>query len=367
MAVKIGVFTDLRFTALNTPTGVSKHIVQMVKGLYHQPGFEVVVLAAKDQLNSRSKIPENNALSYLPARPLSHSWHRIYWQGLLLNTPYYDKFTAGLDWVYCPKNDYLPLKQTKYAVTFHGAHEIDPEFPNPKSLLAGFMKWRSKRSYRKMVEHAHLILSVSKFLKQKTVEWFNANPSKIAVVGNGVEEEFYSIGKTCKYNPYSYYLSVGGLNFLDGGDRIIELAEKLQSSDPECEIWIAGNQHEPNLKNRAEALNNIKLLGYLHKTELAKVMSKASALLFLTRYETFGIAAAEAMAVGLPVITVKSTAVPEIVNDGGFYIEEVEEIIDLISTKQSVLSDKINIGKEIAEKYHWKNCVERLVDVLKEK
>lgn len=361
--MKIGIFTDLRFTELSMPTGVTKHIVQMIKGLYNQKEFELIVLAAKDQLNNKKAIPANNELSYLNVRPLPHSWHQLYWQSLFFNAPSYDQYTSDLDWVYCPKNDYLPLKNTRYAVTFHGAHELDPDYPNPKGLRSHMVKWRSRKSYHRMVRQAQLILTVSDFLKQKTIEWFDANPSKIVIVGNGVEEEFFQCG--AKYSN-NYYLSVGGLNFLDGGDRIIKIATMLKEKNNKMEIRIAGNQNEPALMKQALALGNIKLMGYLTKNKLAEVMSNASALLFLPRYETFGIAAAEAMAVGLPVITMKNTAIPEIVKEAGIYVRGnnvLETVENFILNK--ILWEQYSIaGKQQAQQYKWDACIDKLYNAL---
>ena len=81
----------------------------------------------------------------------------------------------------------------------------------------------------------------------------------MVVVGNGVEELFYRVGQTSTYKPNGYYLSVGGLNFLDGGDRIIEIAQKLQQSNSTQQIWIAGNQHDPILLNKSHLLANFFL------------------------------------------------------------------------------------------------------------
>lgn len=365
--MKIGVFTDLRFTALSTPTGVTKHIIQMVEGLNNNADVEIIILGAKNQLTVAGKIPENNALAHLPVRPLPHSWHQIYWSSLLFNRPRYNKYTSDLDWVYCPKNDYLPVSNTKLAITIHGAHELDPEYPNPKGLKQFLLKKRSQKHYLRIVKNAHTLLTVSDFLREKTIQSFNADPQKVKIVGNGVEETFYKItNKTKRHNPENNLLSVGGLNMLDGGDRVIELAYQLKSRGINKEIHVAGNQHEPGLLKQAKELKNIKLLGYLNKEELANTMAKSSALLFLTRYETFGIAAAEAMAVGLPIITLQSSAVPEIIGNGGIYINKIDEIINLITLNSKLLSDKIPIGKKIAENYHWDNCMKRLMKVLKE-
>lgn len=363
--MKIGIFTDLRFTNLKTPTGVTKHIVQMISGLHNQPDFELVVLVAKDQLDDKKMIPENNALCYLNVRPLPYSWHQIFWLSLFFNTHIFDKYTADLDWVYCPKNDYLPLKNTPFAVTFHGAHELDPDYPNHRGLLSSLMKWRLKKGYHRIIKQAQLILTVSEFLKQKTIKWFDIDAAKIVVVGNGVEEVFFKFGESSEYNFNSYYLAVGGLNFLDGGDYIIEIAKMLIANNDKREIWVAGNQNEQTLVKQALKLENIKLLGYLKKDKLAEIMSNASALLFLTRYETFGIAAAEAMAVGIPIITFKSTAVPEIVGNAGIYISQNKIKLSELLTDTYDIYKIISIAKKRAENLHWDTCVKRLISVLK--
>jgi len=361
--MKIGIFTDLRFTELTTPTGVTKHVVQMVKGLFDNPNIELIMLCTKDQVDDNGKIPSNNELSYLEPRILPYSWKYLYWKSLFLNITFFDSYTEDLDWVYCPKNDLLPLRKTKYAVTFHGAHELDQSYPNPTGIMHCLNKLRSRTHYKKMLKQATKILTVSEFLKQKTIEWFSAESDKIVIVGNGVENEFYNLKDD--YDSKGHLIAVGGLNLLDGGDHIIKIAHRLKELGDDREIFIAGNQHEPDLLEKSKALVNIKLLGYLHKNELAKKMSNASLLLFLTRYETFGIAAAEAMAVGIPVITTKSTAVPEIVKKAGIYVD-IESLKDLSVEflNRSDYENNISMGKKIAANYKWSSCVDRLVKEL---
>lgn len=362
--MKIGIFVDIRFTALKTPTGVTKHIVNMIEGLASIPSNELIILAAKDQLTQQKQIPEHNLLLNFKVRELPYTWHQIYWMALLFNIPAYDNYTSDLDWVYCPKNDYLPLRNTKFASTFHGAHELDPAFPNPSGLYFKFVQWRSRKSYQRIINQASLILTVSEFLKQKTLSLFKVDPSKIKIVGNGIEEIFYT-QNSIKSNK-NYLLSVGGLNFLDGGDYVLEVANLLKKTNENIEIHIAGNQNEPALLKKAIEIGNVKMLGYLNKEELAQTMSQSIALLYLTRYETFGIAAGEAMASGLPIITINNTAVPEIVKDAGYYVtpESLGDIIELIHDQEK-LNRKVLIGKQYSNSYKWSDCVSRLYNYLK--
>lgn len=61
---------------------------------------------------------------------------------------------------------------------------------------------------------------------------------------------------------------------------------------------------------------NIRIAGRLTEGALAETYARAHALLFPSRLEGFGLAAAEAMACGLPVITTRCSALPEVVQDG---------------------------------------------------
>jgi glycosyltransferase involved in cell wall biosynthesis len=98
-------------------------------------------------------------------------------------------------------------------------------------------------------------------------------------------------------------------------------------------------------------------------------MRDALALFFPTRYETFGIAAAEAMAAGTPIITCRSTAVPEVVGNAALYVnpDHAEEVVDVflaIQGQPGLRSDLIARGHQRAKAYTWGACVDRLQQAL---
>jgi glycosyltransferase involved in cell wall biosynthesis len=223
-----------------------------------------------------------------------------------------------------------------------------------------------------MCRRADAILVVSEFLKSQAIEWFHADPRKITVVGNGIDPCFYEEGKKPDIGLDSdspYVLCVGGLNFLDGGDRAVAVAGLLRKVNSKIRILVAGRQHDKEKVALAKALGNVELLGYVPSDRLAPLMRNAIALLYLTRYETFGMAAAEAMAAGCPVVTCRSTAVPEIVGNAGIYVnpdqphEAVDVIMDL-SCNASKRAEYITRGKQAASKYTWEACVTRLQHAL---
>jgi len=374
--MNIATFTDLRFTAGRNMTGVGKHIEQMVKGLHSNNNINVCALAASDQIEANDRIAGDNILNYLPATRLPLKWKTAEVLWTLAGGPAVDRYCQDADWVYCPKNDFIPLNNTKLAVTIHGAHELDPDMPKSPGLKSSLNRMRRRLSYQRIVKRADLILVVSNFLKKQVVEWFNADPDKIEVVGNGVEPVFFETAKMPQdqsdMSEQPYVLSVGGLNTIDGGESIINVAKTLRDRAIDIQVLVAGWQHNDRYLRQAKDLNNIKLLGYVPAAKLAKLIRDAIALLFLTRYETFGIAAVEAMAVGTPVITTGSTAVPEIVGGAGIYVNEdcsgdaVDKIIQL-SNSSNLRKQYRDLGYKHAAKYTWQACVDRLVYAMKER
>lgn len=366
--MKVSVFTDIRFTENHSPTGVGKHIEQMVLGLSKIDGNLVSVLATCDQIED-FKLRAVSSLASLPVKRLPLPWKAAEAMWTVSGGPSVDRYCVDSDWVYCPKNDFIPLRSKKLAVTIHGAAELDPKVPQEGGVGARLNRLRRRLSYARIVARADLILTVSEFLKMQIVDWFKCDEARIAVVGNGVEQHFFDaaslpIGITGRRADRPVLLCVGGLNDIDGGDRVIKVARLLARRCPDFIILVAGNQHEKKYIDEAKLLPNIELLGFVETSHLACYMRDSLALLFMTRYETFGIAAAEAMAVGTPVITCGGTAVPEVVGNAGIYVSDnPEDVLDKILeiSRNRELTDSIRLaGKNRASEYTWSSCVRKL-------
>jgi len=125
--------------------------------------------------------------------------------------------------------------------------------------------------------------------------------------------------------PRPFFLYAGRLERLKGVQDLVTLFAGYGEAD----LLIAGDgSFRPALVEMARPLPHVRFLGRLHPSALAALYRRAVALIVPSLcYETFGLAAAEAMSLGTPVIVRRIGALTEMVEESGagFVFESLEQ------------------------------------------
>jgi glycosyltransferase involved in cell wall biosynthesis len=221
-----------------------------------------------------------------------------------------------------------------------------------------------------IIRHSSCILAVSEFTKGRLCHLLNVNPDRVAVVGNGVDPLYFAAkGGLCNgVGQRPYIVVVGGLTRRKGGDLILRVAQMLSREVPELRILVAG-RGEAAFAAPSLAIGNIQLLQHIPTVRLASLLHEATAAIFLSRYEGFGIPVIEAMAAGTPVISSNRGALPEVMGTAGLLLDpdETGSIVEAIRwflSDSTARAEHIARGKIRAEGYRWERCVERLAQAL---
>ena len=171
-----------------------------------------------------------------------------------------------------------------------------------------------------------------------------------------------------------YVLAVGATyphkNFELLIDAYLELDEKLRRAHP---LLIAGGKKKylEILKRHVEASGktNIIFTGYIPNGLMQALYNEATAFVFPSLYEGFGIPLLEAMACGCPVISSNASSMPEVCGEAALYFNpsdklELTKSITRVLTSDSLQSELRNKGLRQAEKFSWEKSAQLLQTII---
>ena len=102
-------------------------------------------------------------------------------------------------------------------------------------------------------------------------------------------------------------IGVGWFSTVKAYDHFLTVIAEARQSRPDLKVvLVGGGEHEASLKAQAKALNleeTVKFTGLLPREEVLPLMQQAKVLLHTSQYESFGLVFAEALFVGLNVVS----------------------------------------------------------------
>ncbi len=361
----------VQMNRLINPTGVGKHIINVLPAIAGRPGLELSLMTSRQYLGPDGKLPATNPLSGLPVAgiPLPQKALDILWLGA--GAPSADRWAGGADWIYCPVETPVPSRHARLAVTCHCLNMLEADLPWSAAADTRTNRRWWRRRMDAIRRKAEIVFVVSEFLRDRTAALAGISPNRMVVVGNGAEKDYFAVAETPRRPVHRPYLiAVGGLTARKGAPLILGTARALLERRSEIEVWVAGKS-EPNYAAEAKALPNLRQLGYKGLDELPRLVRDAVALIFPSRYDTFGIPAVESMAAGTPPIVSHWAGLPEVVGDGGIVLNngsgggEIADIVVDLATNGRLRAEVAARGRQRAKRFTWEACADRIVDALK--
>lgn len=192
--------------------------------------------------------------------------------------------------------------------------------------------YRNKKIYSKKIDY---IITPSEFYRKKLIE-DGIPENKIEAIHNGIDIKEYEINTTDE----GYALYIGRLSKEKGIINLILAFQKLK----EGKLYIAGDGPEKDnilsFIKENQLQDKIKLLGFLDKDNVKKVLSKCKFVVVPSIwYENCPYSVLETLTIGKPVIGANIGGIPELVQDNfnGFTYEY--NSIDELSEKMKKLFD----------------------------
>ena len=199
---------------------------------------------------------------------------------------------------------------------------------------------------KRAFEKADLIVAISQSTKRDLVRLYpQIHPNKVVVVYLGISEAFLKpndFSGEVKSRPYVLYVGPRNYGYKNFELLLDVFIEKRYFLD--FDLVVAGGEKEVEL-NQQEKIKMVtgRNSWFFHKfgsdQDLARLYSKATALVYPSLYEGFGLPPLEAMASGCPVLASNASSIPEVVGDAGLLFD-VNDKNDFTDKLGKILQDR---------------------------
>lgn len=224
------------------------------------------------------------------------------------------------------------------------------------------------------------IVTISQHSKKDIIRYYGVAPEKIHVIYPSADERFnaHQISPTRRKEiaerfklPEQYILCVGVVEVrknVIGLTRIADILKKRGVRAPIVLIGRAGFGFKKIMKE-VKIRENLLYLDHVDEGYLPEIYRLASAFVFPSYYEGFGIPPLEAMQSGTPVITSNTSSLPEVVGEAGrmFHPDDVdgfaEEVIRLLEDRH-YRQTRSDSGIAQARKFSARDSASTLVQLF---
>ena len=231
----------------------------------------------------------------------------------------------------------------------------------------------SRLFFRRRCKTVDRFLAVSEFTAKEMQSYLGIDPKKTTITLEGYNDKIFSprhdreIGPLLRRHalPKKYFLFVGGGDPRKNLNVVPEALEKAGLKIPLVVVGWSGWSDEKSRKN-------VIPLGYVSDDDLAGLYSSATALIFPSRYEGFGLPILEAMACGCPVVTTREASLPEVAGEAALYLNdarnraELGHLLNKLAASSAIRTELSRKGRIQAEKFSWEKTAQATFQVFLE-
>ncbi|MGI8689730.1 MAG: glycosyltransferase family 4 protein [Thermomicrobiales bacterium] len=318
-----------------------------------------------------------DGVRWVPSRlPTGQAPGRILWEQIVAPVA---TTQAHLDVLFCPVNVVPLAGPVPSVVTVH-----DLAFLAYPEAFHAAKRWYLTAMTRLSVRRARHIIAVSAHTRDDLVHHFGVRPERVTVIPNAADERYRPADdadaitrfKAANTLPDRFILFVGTVEPRKNLRRLIEAFALLSDNNPDVKLVIVGasgwltSDLAPLVQSRGLS-NRIIFTGYVSDDELPRWYQAATVFCYPSLYEGFGLPVLEAMACGTPVVTSRTSSLPEVAGDAALLVDPTD-VRGLADALQALLADDARrqamseAGIARSHAYSWERTAAATLTVIRD-
>lgn len=342
---------------------------------------------SKNQYNFVYFAPKNNSLDVnLPFDNVHQTQItklpvKVY--NALLRTPFapaIDKLASvSSDIFFFPNFIRWPVSRSKKTVTLvYDTSYLDYPQATKTAIHRWYLSWAVPQSIRR----SDAVIAISESTKQSIMRHYGTPPEKISVITPAVDHKLFKPATKQSIAAVkekfgitgNYFLFLGTLeprkNVLGVVTAYLQLPAEIRATH---QLILAGGKgwygNELEALIQQAAPSEIIRPGYIETAEMPALYSGATAFVFPSFFEGWGMPLVEAMACGTPVIAADNSSLPEVVADSGLLVPTGDDQALSAAMRQVASDPKLHkqlAGRSLgrAQQFSWDKGGQQLVELF---
>ncbi|MBI4058743.1 glycosyltransferase family 4 protein [Candidatus Microgenomates bacterium] len=346
-------------------TGVSKYTKNLVDALLEidQKNEYVLFGGSLRKIGELQKYhPAKSTLKVFPLSPTMADflWNRLHKFPI-------ENFVGKIDVFHASDWTQPPAREATLVTTIHDLVPIlFPDSSHPKIVAA------HQRRLTWVKKEADMIIAVSEATKKDIIEHLGIPEQKIAVVYEASDSSVKKMGEVAigelkkKYQLPKEYLLTVGVNPRKNIDRIIQAVAKIKDGPP---LVVVGRRWAKAVRSTSTGQGKVIHLGHIgDDREFSTILSGASALVYASLYEGFGLPILDAFTCEVPVVTSNLSSMAEIAKNAAVLVNpyEIDDIEKGIEEALDKRKDLIKKGLMRVKQFSWEKAARETLNVYEE-